>query len=414
MSAVGKLKYRIEPSFDDVVAQHPDFPRLIARKIDVHRRGVNYTKRTLAAMNPEIHQLYTWQGHRFPHSLLLRDGTTLLVMPQSIEKDPYDVDYVDGKFVLVDDGEIVEDVDLWPKPKYYDLKTSSGLLMREVVSARPQRLDLFVTSFCYFYHVDAQGCKFCSLPNVHQKLRAAYHLPTRLNPEDVKECFTEALKEGGRFTNIHITGGTMVKGADVGDLEVDYYISILHVIAETFATQRFPSQLLATSYNERQLRRLREETGLGSFTADIEVLNEEKFNWICPGKACWVGYQEWKNRLIRGVDIFGRGNISTGIVGGVELAGPHGFTSEDDALKSTLDEAESLAEKGVTTVHTIWMPQAGSQFADQKSPSLDYFIRLAQGLQNLRLKYNLSVDFDDYRRCGNHSDSDLARLHYAD
>jgi hypothetical protein len=101
-------------------------------------------------------------------------------------------------------------------------------------------------------------------------------------------------------------------------------------------------------------------------------------------------------------------------VGGVELASPNGFTSEDDALKSTLNEAESLAERGVTTVHTIWMPQKGSQFADQISPSLDYFIRLAWGLQQLRLKYDLNVDFDDYRRCGNHADSDLARLYYAD
>jgi hypothetical protein len=60
------------------------------------------------------------------------------------------------------------------------------------------------------------------------------------------------------------------------------------------------------------------------------------------------------------------------------------------------------------------MPQLGSQFADLKSPSLDYFLRLTQGLQDLRLKYRLTVDFDDYRRCGNHADSDLARLYYAD
>ena len=32
------------------------------------------------------------------------------------------------------------------------------------------------------------------------------------------------------------------------------------------------------------------------------------------------------------------------------------------------------------------------------------------GLRNLRVRYRLSVDFDDYRRCGNHPDSDLARL----
>lgn len=43
MPALLKEIYRAEPSFDDVLAEHPRFPRLIARKIDVQRRGVHYT-----------------------------------------------------------------------------------------------------------------------------------------------------------------------------------------------------------------------------------------------------------------------------------------------------------------------------------------------------------------------------------
>jgi hypothetical protein len=30
-------------------------------------------------------------------------------------------------------------------------------------------------------------------------------------------------------------------------------------------------------------------------------------------------------------------------------------------------------------------------------------VRLVRGLHALRLKHRLSIDFDDYRRCGNHS-----------
>ena len=146
------------------------------------------------------------------------------------------------------------------------------------------------------------------------------------------------------------------------------------------------------------------------FKSDFEVLGEEKFNWICPGKAESVGYQEWKQRLVRAVDIFGRGNVGTGLVGGVELAKPYGFVSEDDALRSTLDEAESLAEKGVTTFFIVWVPRPGSDFRDQQNPSLDYFIRLSSGLHQLRVKYGLSIDYNDYRRCGNHPDTDLSRL----
>ncbi|MFT4080593.1 radical SAM protein [Rhodomicrobium sp.] len=403
-------RYRNEPAFDEVVAAHPDFPRLIALKIDVQRRGVLYTESAFRAVDPERHQLYTWGGVHYPHSLLLRDGTTVLANPQPEERDPYRVEYSEGRFVLVDEGEIIEEVEIWPRPRYYDKKTSSGLLMKEVVSARPQRLDIFASAFCHFAHAEDNGCKFCPLPAHHRQLRETYDLPTRLRAHDVKECIAEALKEPGRFTNIHITGGSVVKGKEILDAELSYYIDLLKHIGELFSTPRFPSQLLATAYNEKQLARLREETGLGSFTADIEVLNEEKFNWICPGKAHWIGYREWKRRLVDAVGVFGRGNVGTGIVGGVETAPPHGFTSERDALEATLSEAEDLAEKGVTTVHTVWVPQKGSEFHELKAPSLDYFIRLAKGLQGLRVKHGLSVDFDDYRRCGNHPDSDLARL----
>jgi hypothetical protein len=139
-------------------------------------------------------------------------------------------------------------------------------------------------------------------------------------------------------------------------------------------------------------------------------LNERVFDWICPGKAGRVGYREWKRRLVAAVDIFGRSNVGTGLVGGVELAKPNGFTSEDDAIKSTLDEAEDLASHGVTTVYIVWVPRPGSVFHDQKNPSLEYYVRLARGLHDLRVRYGLRADFDDYRRCGNHPDSDLSRL----
>jgi hypothetical protein len=413
---VAKQVFRNELSFDEVLARYPRFPRLIALKIDVKRRGVHYTKRAELAVDPAIHQLrspYIF-GSRdgviapLPESLLLRDGTSILVDPTPLEQDPYVVDFIDGRFVLVDGGRFIDEVDLWPKPAYYDKKTSSGIPMSHIVGARPQRLNVFQSSYCYFW-ADDKGCRFCDIVPHTQQQRKELGVPDRRRPEDVRETIAEAIKEPGRFTSLCLTAGSVVKGKEVFDLEVDYYVELLQAIGDVFATRRFPSQLLSSAFNERQLIRLHEQTGLSSYTSDIEVLNEEKFNWICPGKAKWVGYQEWKNRLIRAVDIFGRGNVGTGIVGGVEMATPHGFTREDDALAATLGEAEYLAENGVTTVSIVWVPRPGSNFHDQVAPSLDYYLRLCQGLQDLRVKYGLSVDFDDYRRCGNHPDSDLAR-----
>jgi hypothetical protein len=405
-----------ESGLDQVLERHPEFPRLVAIKIDTQRRGVHYTERVLETVDDSVQMRSPYlfgsrdgELKKLPESLLLRDGTTILTDPTPLSQSPYLVDLIDGRPALVDGGKFVEHVDFWPKPLYYDKKTSSGIPMSHIVSARPQRLNVFQSSYCYFWAED-KGCKFCDIVTHTKQQRSELGVPSRLKPQDVYETIREALKEPGRFTNICLTSGSVIKGDTVFDREVDYYIETLQAIGEIFSTRKFPSEVVATAFNEKQLARLYEQTGLMGYTSDMEVMGEEKFNWICPGKAKWVGYQEWKDRLVRGVDIFGRGNVGNGLVGGVELAKPYGFTSEEDALKYTLEETESLAEKGVPTTYTVWVPRPGSYFKDQQSPSLEYFVCLAQGLHDQRVKYKLPIDYNDYRRCGNHSDADLSRL----
>ena len=184
----------------------------------------------------------------------------------------------------------------------------------------------------------------------------------------------------------------------------------MQAIGENFATKKFPSQLICTAITKDQLKKLYDQTGLLSITFDTEVLNERIFNEVCPGKAKWVGYKEWKKRLIDAVDIFGANRVSTGIVSGVELADPSWFDDEDLALESTLKEADELASFGVSTVNMVWIPRPNTYLADRQNASLEYYVRLAYGLQAIRRKHKLEIDFDDYRRCGNHPDTDLARV----
>jgi hypothetical protein len=406
-----------EPSLDEVCAAHPDVPRLVVVKTDVQRRGVYYTDAALRALDPERHQ--TTGTHIFgardgqtaarPESLLLRDGSSIVTTPTPLDQDPYVVDLVDGRLALTDGGRAVEEVEYWPRPDFYARTTRSGLPMRLVVSARPQRLNVFPYRHCHFWN-EGEGCLFCDIVPQLRKGKDDLGVPARLDPEDVRETIAEAVKEPGRFVGLCLTAGSNTRGAAPFDEEVDYYVEILRAIGAAFATPRFPSQLIGTAFTEAQLERLHRETGLMAYTADVEVLDEELFGWICPGKARWIGYQEWKRRLVAAVKIFGRGRVNTGIVGGVELARPHGFASEDEALRATLSEAEGLAAEGVSTVFIVWSPRPSSALGDQRNASLDYYVRLALGLHGLRVKYRLPVEFDDYRHCGNHPDTDLSRL----
>lgn len=407
---------RSQLTFEEVSAKYPEFPRLIMLKTDIHRRGVFYTDKALEAVDVTKHQLGgthifgTRDGKltQRPEAFILRDGTSVLSTPTPLEDDPYIVDQIDGKLVLIDEGKILEEVFFWDKPDFYDQKTSSGALMQNIVSARPQRLYLIPNRYCHFWSDDS-GCRFCDIVNNLKQQKDEIDMQAKIKASDVAETIKEALKEPGRFTAICITSGSDFHGKDPFDKEVDYYIEILKAIGENFATKKFPSQLICSALTKEQLQRLYDETGITSVTMDIEVLDERLFDEICPGKAKWVGYDAWKQRLVDAVEIFGRGRVNTGIVSGVELAKPYGFTSEDEALAATLAEAEDLASQGVSTVNMVWVPRPNTHLAGQKNASLEYYVRLSLGLQALRRKYDLPIDFDDYRRCGNHPDSDLAR-----
>lgn len=404
-------------SLKEVIEKYSDVSPFVIIKADVIRRTVTYTERALQVLDPNKHQVQQRvligsnegkNGH-VPVSLLLRDGTSIIIMPDPGAVNPYVVDYVDGKLVLTDNGDIVEEVEYWYKPDYYDKFTSSGTPMWQVASARPQRLDIDPNSYCQFWNT-GDGCKFCNIVSNSNKSKKDKNMIVSLKARDVYETVKEALKQPGMFTNLKMCSGSILSGKEVFDEEVDMYIEMLQAAGENFKTKKFPSQIISSAFSERQLAKLYESTGLTTYTSDIEILNEEKFAWICSGKHKKIGYENWKNRIISAVDIFGRGNVSSGIVGGAELAKPYGFTDEDEALKYDLEEAEDFASKGVSVVHCVWIPLQGSAFHNQETPSLEYFVKLSKGLSGLRKKYGLNIDMDNYRKCGNHPDTDLDRV----
>ena len=340
----------------------------------------------------------------------MRDGTTLLAAPNPLRDDPYVVDYRDGRAVIVDHEEIVDEVEYWPRHDFEDKFTSSGKPMGEIAAfSRPQRLDFQPYRYCHFWD-HGQGCKYCNIGAMYHQAKKLRDFDVRVQPQDIFETTREAIKQRGRYVYIVLTAGSIPGPENTFNEEVQVYIETLQAIGANFSTRRFPSQLIASAFPEKHLARIFEQTGLWSYTADLEVPNEEKFNWICPGKAASVGYREWRRRLIAAVDIFGRGRVNTCIVGGVALATPDGYVREEEGLKATLDGAEELASQGVAVVACVWQPCGGSVFYNQKSPSLEFHVRLAHGLDQFRRRYGLNVDMDNYRRCGNHPDTDLSRI----
>ena len=147
-----------EPSLQDIIKKYPTVSPFIIIQIDVQRRGVHYTDRALEKLDTNIHKVTTSKNKQgevrvTPASFLLRDGTSVIVSETSTQthREPYTIDVVDNKIVLVDQDNVIEEVEYWEKPKYFDKFTSRGTPMSEVVDARPQRFSVTMSRYCHFW-----------------------------------------------------------------------------------------------------------------------------------------------------------------------------------------------------------------------------------------------------------------------
>jgi len=408
-----------EPSLKEVQAKYSNLPKSWILKADIQRRGLNYTKAAIEKIDPNIHVVNSDAGSGFrnnldyvPEGLIWKDGSYLVAnfdFDENSVREPYTIDVVDDKIVVTDEGEVLEEVlGYWEKPDFYNKLASNGEPLNKYITSRPQRLDINVNRYCHFWDKPGDGCKYCPLTPTYNSQGCKQE---QYEHKYIREAFAEALKQKGRFTHVMLTGGSILSGKELLDDELESYIAILKILGEFFTTDRFPSQLIATAFNERQLERLRNETKLMTYTPDIEVLNAEKFDWICHGKSREIGYEEWKRRIYKAVDIFGKGNVSSGMVLGVELATPNGFKSEDDAFDAIITEAEEIISHGVALAANIWRPAPKSVLQGQKSPSLDYFVKVYREFDRLQRKYCPNPYTDDFRRCGAHIGLDLMRTY---
>ncbi len=397
-----------EPSLDDIINKYPELPRSFILKVDVYRRGVLFSENALKLADPDVHQL---NKDGIPDGLTLNDGSFLVGVYYNFaeaQRDPYLVDEIDGKAYITDEGKKLAEIEYWEKPDFYNKKASNGIPLSFYATARPQRLDIQLNAYCHFWDKPGEGCKYCSWTPEY-KLKGCTE--ERKNDKYVDEAIREAFKQTGRFSAVMMTGGSILSGKELLDDELEGYIKRLQLVGQYFEPgKRFPSQVIATAFNERQLERLYNETGIMTYTSDLEILHEETFNWVCEGKARHIGYKEWKRRLYGAVDIFGKGNVNSGLVLGCELAQPNGFKSEDEAFTAVVETVHELSEHGVSLGANVWRSLTHSIFQYQNTPTLDYYVRCFKAFDELHHRYKLGRFIDDYRRCGMHPGNDLVRI----
>ena len=76
---------------------------------------------------------------------------------------------------------------------------------------------------------------------------------------------------------------------------------------------------------------------------------------MCPGKNRYVGYHRWIEALETAVRYWGRGNVYSAMVAGIELEPEHGLEWEQ-AASIALEGAEDLCSRGIIPIYSLVWP----------------------------------------------------------
>jgi hypothetical protein len=394
-------------------ARYPDAPREVVIKSDLLRIGQHFTDAALNAAAGSLvksYRLFSYdfvpmealaQGaaRRAPEHFFILGGQYGLrpVMVQtSLSPDsPYVVDVIDGRLVLRSGGEILSDVRFHAAPPYYSGKTADGKLYHEIIA-----FGHFITAFrnCQFWGRQEE-CGFCDINSNARQVKRSRDF-TLTAPIKRIDHILEVARAVADDANTHyggnvplaflITGGTIKKTLH-GKTEDEFYGEYVEAL-KWDGPRRFIN--LQTNAKPKDVLRRYRALGLDSHHADMEVWDRRLFEWICPGKAKRVGWDNWVRWLIDSVDVFGEGAVKPLFVAGAEMARPHGFRTVAEAIASTTEAMEHLMSRGVVVRFNQWRREPSTFLVrehEQPPVPLDYYVQLLGKRYEIWKKYRLPL-----------------------
>jgi hypothetical protein len=387
-------------SIYDEYKRFPDVHPNIVLRVDLARQGLAMGR----AASEQLGQMedVCWKGyhffsyehqetklakHKVPRMVRLEDGSPIEHMGNA--NSPYVLDFVDGEFVITENNEpIAKGIYFDPKPKWFGMKLEDGTPIEHVIEGTGRRrLFLTFNFYCEFWNTHDE-CLFCNInATLRDKKAGGEDIEARRTPEHLAEAVEMAMVIDPLVEMGLISGGTIL-GKYRGQTELEFYCSRIEAIRdrlEKWGRWKPPCVQLA-AYDDDGWKRVR-DAGVGRIQSNIEVWDKRLFEWICPGKNKFIGYDEWIRRTIRAVDIFGVGNVITNFVIGVEMAKPYGFKDVSSAIKSTASGWDFLMSHGVLPRYRPWCIEAGSSFVGQEVPPLEYFMEAEKAHAELRWKH---------------------------
>lgn len=322
--------------------------------------------RTCFDMN---HETYTQT--KLPTAIRLDSNYRIRFSYKNKEDAPFSVEHENGKYYLVEKGNQISEITFVEKPKFYNFKTSDGIDMKTIANeVGKTKVTVAYSNECALKD-KGLDCRFCNINATKSRFADLQGIAWK-TPVQIAETYAKAREEG--YEAITITGGFVPERR-----EVEYYIDVAEAIQDATGLEDFGGTACVGAPSDLAVIEKYKEAGYRAISTNLEIWDENFFKTICPGKdQICGGRQNWINALKKEVEVFGRGNVRSFFVAGIEP-------------KSTLlDGLEYLTELGVVAIPLHWTPNPGSDLEGHRAPSPEWYYDLYQKAYTLLRKNGLT------------------------
>jgi hypothetical protein len=364
----------MSPSVMDDVRTNPAL-----LKLDLYCKGIRIADSGFVNAHGGRRLLRTRAGLGSGLELVLPGGlwTNVPVLERFARQSPYSI-YERGEALWVhhDDLGPVTEVQLSPRPDWYDRKTSSGKAMTLVGSLQGTYLGVYPSKVCeYWLREEKEQCRFCSVG-----LNLGCDDADTKSVEEVLEVVRAARAESGityvDFNTGHYDGDTYL------DILEPYIVRVKEATNLLIGVQTPPHHDL-TRY--RELRRM----GVNRVSFCFELFNRERFAAVCPGKHRQYGldrYLEAVEYCAQRVAPVGRG-FEPWVVNGEIIAGL-------EPAADSMAAIDWITRVGAVPTVCVFRPLMGTGFEDHPPPRVEeivpVFRRLYEACMDRRLPIGIA------------------------
>jgi hypothetical protein len=398
----------LETLHNDWNQNYPDLPLEAYFKQDMLRLGISFDVSALA--NPEkyktkdyfifsfdripLNEMSQHENWKAPEELRFFGGAFNLqktvVSVRINPASPYKVFQTDSQLKIFYRGDELAST-LYPEvPEYYKKKYNTEKLPGEIAPVIEWGYLIYLTVFrnCQYFGKDEE-CMFCDINHNWRQQKQSGRPYTGVKPvSDIVEILHGIDRYDTTAKAYTLTGGSVVTQLG-GKNEIDFYGDYARIINEKFP-RRWISKVVTQAYEKDDVQKLK-DAGIEIYHPNYEVWDAAIFDQYCPGKARYIGRDNWNRRIIDAAQVFGAKNVIPNFVAGVELAGPLAFKSVDAAIKSTLEGLDYFMSHGISPRFTTWCPEPYTTLGDQPPAPLEYYMKLLRGYRQAWKSYGLEV-----------------------